>query len=54
MNHRSFHNLVERINVSELTVGIIDTVAMVLLGYFGEVDGFCAIFLHVLNSGVAE
>ena len=54
MNHRSFHDLVERINVSELTVGIIDTVAMVLLGYFGEVDGFCAIFLHVLNSGVAE
>ena len=54
MNHRSFHDLVESINVSELTVWIVDTVAMVLLGYFREVDGFCAIFLHVLNSGVAE
>ena len=54
MNHRSFHDLIERINIPELTVGIVDTVAMVLLGYFGEVDGFCAVFLHVLNSSVAE
>ena len=54
MNHRSFHDLVESINISELTVGIVDTVAMVLLGYFSKVDGFCAVFLHVLNSGVAE
>ena len=54
MDHRSFHDLVESINIPELTVGIVDTVSMVLLGYFREVDWFCAIFLHVLNSSVAE
>ena len=54
MNHRSFHDLVESINIPELTVGIVDTVTMVLLSYFREVDWFCAIFFHVLNSSVAE
>ena len=54
MNHRSFHNLVESINISELTVRIVDTVTMVLLGYFREVDWLCAIVFHMLNSSVAE
>ena len=54
MNHGGFHDLVESINISELTVGIVDTVSMVLLSYFGKVDWFCAVFLHVLNASVAE
>ena len=47
-------DLVERVNVAELRVGIVGAVAVVLLGDLGKVHLGGVVLLHVLAAGVAE
>lgn len=47
-------NLIQCVNVSKLTVGVVDAVAMVLLGYLREVLHFGTILLDVLKACIAE
>ena len=54
MEHMGLHDLIKGVNVSELTVRIRCTVAMVLLSNLGEMNSFRSIFLHVLTSCIAE
>jgi hypothetical protein len=54
MHLRTFHNLLQGILVPELAVGVVHTVAVILLSNFAEVLQRGAVFAHVLTACVRK
>lgn len=54
MNLRRLHDLIQRVDVLELTVGVVCAVAVVLLGDLCEVLELGAVFVHVLLTCITK
>ena len=54
MNLGRVHNLLQRILISELTVRVVHTVAMILLSDLSEMLWASTVSLHVLAASIAK
>lgn len=54
MNFGGAHDLIKRVQISELTVWVVNTVSVILLSNLAEMLHLCSVFLDMFQAGISE